>query len=59
MDVARIESHTLILKKEIFNLNDIISNGISDIMNQVIVKENESSIKLEFTNSVKWKVDEE
>ena len=55
LDVARIESHTLILKKEIFNLNDIISNGISDIMNQVIVKENkESSIKLEFTNSVKW-----
>ena len=60
LDVARIESHTLILKKEIFNLNDIISNGISDIMNQVIVKENkESSIKLEFTNSVKWKVDED
>ena len=60
LDVARIESHTLTLKKEIFNLNDIISNGISDIMNQVIVKENkESSIKLEFTNSVKWKVDED
>ena len=59
LDVARIESHTLILKKEIFNLNDIISNAISDITNQVIVKENkESSVKLEFTNSVKWKVDE-
>jgi signal transduction histidine kinase len=29
-------------------------------MNQVIAKENkESSIKLEFTNSVKWKVDED
>jgi two-component system sensor histidine kinase VicK len=57
LDVARIESHTLILKKEIFNLNDIISNAISDIMNQVIAKENkESSIKLEFTNSVKRKV---
>ena len=60
LDVARIESHTLILKKEIFNLNDIISNAISDIMNQVIAKENkESSIKLEFTNSMKWKVDED
>jgi hypothetical protein len=29
-------------------------------MNQIIVKENkESSIKLEFINSVKWKVDED
>jgi two-component system, OmpR family, sensor histidine kinase VicK len=60
LDVARIESHNLILKKEIFNLIDMISNAISDTMNQVIVKENkESSIKLEFTNSVKWKVDED
>jgi signal transduction histidine kinase len=52
LDVTRIESHNLILKKERFNLNDIISNAISDTMNQIIVKENkESSIKLEFTNS--------
>jgi len=57
---TRIESHNLILKKEILNLNDIISNAISDTMNQIIVKENkESSIKLEFVNSKdKWEEDE-
>jgi hypothetical protein len=60
LDVTRIESHNLLLKKEIFNLNGIISSAISDTMNQIIVKENkESSIKLEFINSVKWKVDED
>ena len=52
LDVTRIESHNLMLRKEKFNLNEIISNTISDITNQVIVKENkENSIKLEFTNS--------
>jgi signal transduction histidine kinase len=60
LDVTRIESNNLILKKETLNLNDIISNAISDTMNHIIVKENkESSIKLELTNSVKWKVDED
>ncbi|HEY5630791.1 MAG TPA: HAMP domain-containing sensor histidine kinase, partial [Nitrososphaeraceae archaeon] len=60
LDVTKIESHNLILKKERFNLNDIISNAISDTMNQIIVRENkESSIKLEFINSKdKWKKDE-
>ncbi|HEY6885499.1 MAG TPA: ATP-binding protein [Nitrososphaeraceae archaeon] len=54
LDVTKIESHNLILKKERFNLNEIISNAISDTMNQIIVKENkESSIKLEFINSEK------
>ncbi|HET7390269.1 MAG TPA: HAMP domain-containing sensor histidine kinase [Nitrososphaeraceae archaeon] len=59
LDVTRIESYNLVLKKEIFNLNDIISNAICDTMNQMIVKENkESSIKLEFINSKeKWKED--
>jgi signal transduction histidine kinase len=52
LDVTRIESHNLMLRKEKFNLNEIISNAISDTTNQVIVKENkENSIKLEFTNS--------
>jgi signal transduction histidine kinase len=59
LDVTKIESHNLVLKKERFNLNEIISNAISDTMNQIIVKENkESSIKLEFINSKeKWKED--
>jgi signal transduction histidine kinase len=52
LDVTRIESHNLMLRKEKFNLNEIISNTISDTTNQVIVKENkENNIKLEFTNS--------
>jgi signal transduction histidine kinase len=52
LDVTRIESHNLMLRKEKFNLNEIISNAISDTTNHVIVKENkENSIKLEFTNS--------
>ena len=52
LDVTRIESHNLMLRKEKFNLNEIISNTISDTTNQVIVKENkENSVKLEFTNS--------
>jgi signal transduction histidine kinase len=53
LDVTKIESQNLILKKERLNLNDIISNAISDTTNQVIVKENkENSIKIEFTNSI-------
>ena len=52
LDVTRIESHNLMLRKEKFNLNEIISNAISDTTNQVIVKENKvNSVKLEFTNS--------
>ena len=60
LDLTKIESHNLILKKERFNMNDLISNAISDTMNQIIVKENkESSIKLEFVNSkYKWEEDE-
>ena len=52
LDVTRIESHNLMLRKEKFNLNEIISNAISDTTNQVIIKENKvNSVKLEFTNS--------
>jgi nitrogen-specific signal transduction histidine kinase len=52
LDVTRIESHNLMLRKEKFNLNEIIANTISDTTNQVIVKENKvNSVKLEFTNS--------
>ena len=59
LDVTKIESQNLILKKERFNLNDIVSNAISDIMKQIIARENkQSSIKIEFTNSKEnWKED--
>jgi nitrogen-specific signal transduction histidine kinase len=45
LDVTRIESHNLMLRKEKFNLNEIISNTISDTTNQVIVKENKDKGK--------------
>ncbi|MFY9797066.1 MAG: hypothetical protein WAJ93_15390 [Candidatus Nitrosopolaris sp.] len=32
MDVAKLESHRLELKKEQFNLNDIILNAMDDIV---------------------------
>ena len=35
LDVTRIESQTLILNKEKFNLNDIISNAIQDHKNEI------------------------
>ena len=35
LDVTKIESQSLILNKERFNLNDVISNGIQDIKNQI------------------------
>jgi signal transduction histidine kinase len=52
LDVTKIESHNLTLRKEKFNISEIISNAISDTRNQVLVKENkENSVKLEFINS--------
>jgi len=47
LDVAKIESRTLTLNKEIFDLNEVISNIIKDYKSTVIVKEN-SKIKLLF-----------
>ncbi|HZA08257.1 MAG TPA: HAMP domain-containing sensor histidine kinase, partial [Nitrososphaeraceae archaeon] len=51
LDVTKIESHNLVLKKEVFNLNDIVSNAISDTMNHIIKENKENSVKLEFINS--------
>jgi signal transduction histidine kinase len=35
LDVTKIESHSLILHKEGFNINEVISNTIQDIRNQI------------------------
>ena len=35
MDVTRIESHSLKLKKERFNLNELISNAVQDYRNEI------------------------
>ena len=45
LDVTRIESHSLKLKKERFNLNELISNAVQDYRNE-IEKNNNRDIKL-------------
>ena len=45
LDVTKIETQSLKLKKEQFNLNDIISNTVRDYTNQVEKKRN-SNVKL-------------
>jgi signal transduction histidine kinase len=47
LDITRIESRSLVLKKELFNLSDMISSAIADSKNQV-AKEHKDNLKLEF-----------
>jgi two-component system sensor histidine kinase VicK len=55
LDVTRIESHSLYVKKEKFNLNDVITNAIDDMMgNKVLLQavnsnKNNRGIKLLYT----------
>jgi signal transduction histidine kinase len=49
LDVTKIESQSLNLKKEKFNLNDIIENAIDDIMrNRESLKINKNLIQLQY-----------
>jgi signal transduction histidine kinase len=52
LDVTRIESNSLNLKKVQFNLNEIILNSVSDSRNQM-QKEHKDNIKLELFSSIK------
>jgi two-component system, OmpR family, sensor histidine kinase VicK len=47
LDISRIESKSLDLKKESFNLGEMISSAIADSNNQV-TKEHKDNLKLEF-----------
>ena len=49
LDITRIESKSLNLKKESFNVGDMISSAIADSKNQV--KEHKDNLKLEFIGS--------
>ena len=49
LDVSRIESRSLDLKKELFNLNEMISNAVADYNR--VGKEQDTILKLEFTGS--------
>ena len=44
LDVTKIESQSLNLKKEWFNLNDVITNTIDDIIAKEIAKKNQENV---------------
>ncbi len=46
LDVTRIESESLHLKKEYFNLNDIITNTIHDMYAKIVKKSQQGELKL-------------
>jgi two-component system, OmpR family, sensor histidine kinase VicK len=48
LDITRIESKSLDLKKELFNISELISSVIADLKNQ-IAKQHKDNLKLEFT----------
>ena len=49
MDVTKIEAHSLFIKKERFNLNNLVFSIVTDFRNQ-IAKENKD-VKLEFVSN--------
>jgi signal transduction histidine kinase len=52
LDIAKIESHTLILKNEQFDVNEIISDAIVDYRNQIEKDgKNQNECKLLYKNS--------
>ena len=51
LDVTRIESKSLDLKKESFNLNDMILSAIADSNKQVAKEHKDTNLKLEFIDS--------
>ncbi|HXX96145.1 MAG TPA: HAMP domain-containing sensor histidine kinase, partial [Candidatus Bathyarchaeia archaeon] len=48
LDISRIESKSLDLKKESFNLNEMILNAIADSNNRVAKEHKDTNLKLEF-----------
>jgi K+-sensing histidine kinase KdpD len=46
LDVSKIESQSLSLKKKRFNLKDVITNTISDIMTNSYVDNKTNSVKI-------------
>jgi signal transduction histidine kinase len=46
LDVAKIESRSLLLQKERFNLNQLISNSVEDSKNQITKENKDQDIKI-------------
>ena len=51
LDIARIESKSLNLKKESFNLSEMILSAIADSKNQDAKEHKDANLKLEFIDS--------
>jgi signal transduction histidine kinase len=51
LDVTRIESKSLGLKKELFNLSKMISGAIADYNNQAAKEQKDTNLNLEFVDS--------
>ena len=51
LDISRIESRSLDLKKESFNISEMILNAIEESKNQVTKEHKDTKLKLEFINS--------
>ena len=51
LDITRIESKSLGLKKELFNLSEMILSAIADSNNQVAKEHKDTNLKLEFIDS--------
>jgi signal transduction histidine kinase len=47
LDVTKIESQSLLLQKEKFNLNQLILNAVADSRNQITKENKDNSLKLE------------
>jgi signal transduction histidine kinase len=47
LDVTKIESQSLLLKKEKFNLNQMILNAVTDSRNQITKENKDNNVKLE------------
>ncbi|MGB7954215.1 MAG: HAMP domain-containing sensor histidine kinase [Candidatus Nitrosopolaris sp.] len=50
LDVNRIESQSLLLNKERFNLTEMILDAITDTKNQIATKNKDNNLKLKFIN---------
>src|SRR5437660_11594904 len=51
LDITKIESKSLGLKKELFNLSEIILTAMADSNNQIAKENKDHSLKLEFIDS--------
>jgi signal transduction histidine kinase len=53
LDVAKIESHSWVVRKERVNLNKLISETVLDFRNQIVRENKNKNIKLEFASNDK------